>query len=302
MKARFATALLILTWLAHSAQAPAQGVSVELQPPRAYGYFAGDIVRLTAVIVTGADARLNAASLPHPRTIQPWLDLRRVAVEEETTADDGHRYRLQLDYQLLDAPLESAERTVPPLTLKIDQPGGLADAVIPQWTLILSPLRGQLPGAGGLMPDITAGLPGTGERLRTMAATALAALLALMLLAYHHAWWPFRLRKSRPFTTAWREIRRPTVLPGKDAYRTSLLALHRAFDAAAGRRVFANDMTGFLDRHPQFRPADDGIAAFFAASRRAFFAGDLPGAEREHPLEAVLALSRDLSRLERQAA
>lgn len=299
MKARFGVALLVLAGLAAAAvEASAQTVSVELQAPRSFGYFAGDVARLTAIIVTDAGARLNAASLPHPRTVRPWLDLRSVTLDEESTADDGRRYRLHLDYQFLDAPIETAERTIPPLTLKIDTPDGLADAVIPEWGLILSPLRGALASSAGLMPDIAADRPDVGALVWTMPATSLALLLVLALLAYHHGWWPFRLRKARPFTTAWREIRRPNA----DAYKASLLALHRAFDAAAGRRVFANDTDGFLDLHPQFRPAGDRIAAFFAASRRAFFAGDPAGAETDHPMEAVLSLSRDLSRLERRAA
>lgn len=303
MRARGAAILLVLTGLAAAtAGASAQAVSVELQAPRSFGYFAGDVARLTAIIVTDAAGRLNAASLPHPRTIRPWLDLCAVTLDEEKTFDDGRRYRLHLDYQFLDAPIETAERTIPSLTLKIDKPDGLGDAVIPEWTLILSPLRGALASSSGLMPDIAAESPDIGVRVWAMLATTFAALLVLVLLAYHHAWWPFRQRKARPFTTAWREIRRLAASPNADAYRGSLLALHRAFDAAAGRRVFANDVNGFLDLHPQFRPAGEGIAAFFAASRRAFFAGDSRGAETDQPMAAVLSLSRDLSRLERRAA
>ncbi len=58
-----------------------------------------------------------------------------------------------------------------------------------------------------------------------------ATLIALALLAYHLAWWPFDARVYRPFTDASRTIRK--LLAGAEAglaYREALVVLHRAVD------------------------------------------------------------------------
>ncbi|WP_088343954.1 MULTISPECIES: hypothetical protein [Rhodomicrobium] len=294
--------LAALAWLAASASALAQVQSVELQPPRAFGYFAGNIIRLEAIIATDPGTRPQAASLPRPRTLRPWLDLRAVLVE---AAGPG-RYRARFDYQTLDAPLEAVQRSIPSVTLTFETPGGTASAVIPAWAFVMSPLRGLAPIGEAqqavLMPDIAPRLSDTDRFRLPMAATALGSLLCLGLLARHHAWWPFRRRAARPFTIAERQIHRLAATPPDAAYRASLLALHRAFDAAHGKRVFATDLDGFVTSHPHFDAARDDIARFFAASRRAFFAEDISGASGEHPIEAVSALSHRLSQLERAAS
>lgn len=286
--------LSALAVLALAAAARADAPTVNLLAPRPFGYFAGDIVRLEAVVDPGDGRRLNAASLPRPRPLLPWLDLRAVAVEEEIGG--GRRvWRVRLDYQLLDAPLEAAERVIPPLTLKAEGADGrLADAVIPQWRLLMAPLRGALPAPAPLMADTAIPLASPARPALAMAAAAFGALASLMLLAHHRAWPPFRRRRARPFTQAWRTIR------AGGAYGDGLIALHRAFDAAAGRRVFSADIGPFLDTRVEFRPARHEIARFFEASRRAFFAGDMAGAEAQHPAEALAALSHRLSRLERR--
>ena len=73
------------------------------------------------------------------------------------------------------------------------------------------------------------------------------------------------------------------------------LVLHRAFDATAGRRMFADDLDEFLARHPQFGPLRARIGAFFAESRTAFFgpAAELPDAA------SCRSLCNDLARAER---
>jgi mxaA protein len=299
--------VFLLAWFAIPAAASAQAPAVELQTPRAFGYFVGDVLQLDAIVTAPPSGRLSAASLPRPRTVRPWLDLRDASVEELPAGASASRYRLRLTYQLLDAPMEAAARVIPPLTVKIEGPGGLADAVIPAWTLLMSPLRGAQAGATGtpsvLMPDAVPQGVDSMRPVALMLAAFAGAAACLVLLAWHHAWWPLHRRPARPFTLAWREIGgRLSAMPGDTGYRGSLLALHRAFDAAAGRRVFAGDLNGFIDRHPQFRPLRHEIGQFFLASRRAFFADDVSGASEQHPMEALSSLSRKLSTLEREGA
>jgi mxaA protein len=84
--------------------------------------------------------------------------------------------------------------------------------------------------------------------------------------------------------------------------RESLLDLHRAFDASAGRRVLAEDVPFFLARHQVFKPLASDISRFFATSRRAFFGNDLNGATEDMPLAEVATLGKRLGEAERRAA
>jgi mxaA protein len=102
--------------------------------------------------------------------------------------------------------------------------------------------------------------------------------LALALLAYHLAWWPFAARAHRPFTEAARAIRKE--LEGGDAggYRDALVTLHRAVDSTAGRAVFPEDLSSFLAQHPAFARLRDDFTRFFASSQSLFFSDNPPAA------------------------
>jgi mxaA protein len=127
-------------------------------------------------------------------------------------------------------------------------------------------------------------------------------LLALALLAYHQAWWPFRLRPERPFTRAARAIKERLAEDGLGGYRDGLLDLHRAFDVAAGHRLLAEDVPEFLSRHHEFQPLAGEITRFFATSRRAFFGNDLAGAAKVMPFKTIGELGSRLGDAERRAA
>jgi mxaA protein len=143
----------------------------------------------------------------------------------------------------------------------------------------------------------------TGRAQTLLALSASGLLLGIALLAYYNAWWPFRARAARPFTAAARAIRlRAAQGAGPESYRASLIELHRAFDASAGRRVLAEDVPEFLARHEVFRPLGEDIARFFASSRQAFFGSDTKGAGEAMPLKSVAELSAKLGEAERRSA
>ncbi len=128
-------------------------------------------------------------------------------------------------------------------------------------------------------------------------------MLSLLLLVRHRAWWPFERRARRPFTQASRLIRALADRDGeRNAYRPSLLALHRAFDETAEQRLLAEDVARFLADHPALRDRSADIGRFFESSRRAFFADDLTGALATLPPGALAALAADLAQSEQQTA
>jgi mxaA protein len=73
-----------------------------------------------------------------------------------------------------------------------------------------------------------------------------------------------------------------------------MLVLHRAFDATAGRRVFADDLDAFISRHQHFLPLRNRIAAFFEMSRAVFFGVGVQAPD----VASWMGLCRDLARAE----
>jgi mxaA protein len=157
--------------------------------------------------------------------------------------------------------------------------------------------------AGYLKPDAAPRLLSTLNARVAFGAGAALALLALILLAYHYAWWPFRMRPARPFTAAARAIERARARDASLAgYRAGLLDLHRAFDAAAGRRLLAEDVPEFIASHSEFLPLQEDIDRFFATSRRVFFGNDVEGAAKALSIDALSMLGARLGAVERRSA
>ncbi len=303
---RLLTVLLFIVTPLAAQEAASPVLSVDTIDPRGFGYFVGDVITREIVVTVAEPYRLEAASQPAPRRLSYWLDLRSVAVDEREESGRT-RYRLKLVYQTLYVPLSPEPRSLPPLTLRFTDGEGIAVAKVPPFNFVMSPLREVIPEqpeegpVGYLRPD--AAPRGVSSRQARIAfgAGLVTVLMALALLAHHQAWWPFRKRPARPFTQAARVLRRLSRNPDADAYRIGLLDLHRAFDVSAGHRLLAEDISGFLASHGQFRPYEAEIGRFFATSRRAFFGNDMAGAVDTMPLPAVAALSAELGAAERRA-
>lgn len=292
-------------WPAGSA---AQVRSVEVRSPRAFGFFLGDIITSQVDIVVDKGFSVQPASLPRPGPVTYWLDLRDVKVEQ-TERGETTRIRLNLTYQSFYAALDARVMEIPGFTVTVASgaSGGTttAGANVPPWSINVSPLREVKPPAredpsdylrpdGGVVPLDTA------WPLRGAAALGGLALLALALLARDRAWWPFRARPRRAFAGTLGRIRRLSRGSDQDAaYREALLALHRGLDETDGRRVLADDLPTFLDRHPAYRDLAPALARFFAASRLAFFGRETTAARGRWPFADLLGTAKTLAAVER---
>jgi len=284
--------------------------SVAVHAPRTFGYFIGDAIPVTVEILADPEDRLDPASLPRPGALDYWLDLTSVDVEEGSGPGGARRFTLRLGLQGFYAALEPRALDIPAFDIRVSGPGGSSVARVPPWSLIVSPLREIIPRDGGdpsrIRPDAS-----TVYRSARLASLGLAGFAALTLaglaaLAANRAWWPFHRRPARPFSRAARDIARL----GDDAAapRQAFLILHRAFDAAAGRRLLADDLPGFFARTPQLAREAPAAAGFFARSRTLFFGGDSGAAVAEATTVAapatvaeVAALARRLAAAERRA-
>jgi mxaA protein len=309
---------------------PAQAAidAVNVYEPRGFGYFIGDTIERDVEVVTSGDTELFTAALPRPGALTYWLDL--IAIKHsERTEGDKRIYNISLTYQIFYSALEAKRLDIPVLPLKFKNPSIAArdapassnpedaqsryTASVPAFSLVVSPLRDivlddlmpdkQKELADILRPDIAAHPVGVTAKERMVAAAVVALAISGLLLLWYYAIWPFGKRAGRPFTQADRQIRDLMSFgAGTASYREALIILHRAFDEAAGHRVFAEDASSFTATHPRFAGLAPGLASFFESSRLYFFSNDHSAAERRFPFESIRQLAGDLAREERAAA
>jgi len=293
--------LAFLVLFVSAGAAAAQIRSVRTDGPRPFGVLLGDVLKLTTTVDVDAPFRLDRSTLPQPGPLTYSLELRSIDVTEQAAPGGGTRYLITTEYQTFYSALETGEQTIPGYTVAVSDGSRRAEAQAGKWTYLTSPLR-PIQGQAGdsdqrLRPDVRPTIPAVGPaRDRMIAALALAALL-LVALAWSRAWPPFHRRRARPFAAAAREVAR-LVRRGEEGRREALLRLHRAFDAAWGKRMLGEDIGAFLRDRPAFASRADDIRTFFAASRRAFF-----GRDRADVLapDALSRFARDLARAERGA-
>ncbi|MFD1702447.1 hypothetical protein ACFSCV_05445 [Methylopila henanensis] len=302
MRRRIAAVVLLLAASGLPAQAQVRGG--ETYGPRPFGVLIGDVFTLRTVLVADAPFKLDPASLPKTGALTYALDLRRIDVAESAGPNGATRYDVTAQYQTFYSALETREETVPPLNLAfVDGKGGRREAKAGGWAYLTSPLRPIATTSGetqyALRPDATPRVPSLREAEIGFAYAAAATLAALALLAWSRAWPPFHRRPSRPFAAAARSVARRAPA-GEAGWRDSLLALHRAFDVAAGKRLLGDDVAAFLGARPSFKRHEAAIRAFFDASRRAFFGGASPAASGLSA-DALTKLARDLASAERAA-
>lgn len=307
---RFASCVVGL-WLGAVSLDPAtaQVRAVDLYAPRAFGYVIGDTIAHRVEVELEAPYRLDPASLPQPRPLDYWLELKDVRIEDHESRGALRRYTLDLVYQTFYAPLEPKRLDIPGLTLSAADGEHRATIAVPAWSFLMSPLREVVATGGGpamaLRPDLPPRPIPVARTVNALAASSTLALLTLAALAWRMGWWPFNRRTARPFALAARTVRtalgRPSpATTSSAAYRGALLALHRAFDATAGKGLFAEDLPSFFDTHPAFRGVEAEVRRLFAASRRVFFGGDEDGDDL--PPAELLSLSRRLRAVERIAS
>lgn len=300
--------LAAIMCLGVASHALAAARTITMKEPRPFGHFVGDVLERRAEISAEPGDELLSASLPNAGPLTYWLDL--IGIDVSAGEKDGRKtYRLDLKYQTFYVPLEPRRMTIPPLTLKFKAASGAANVTIPPFSFTISPLRELIPEKGEdgsplvLRPDIAPRAIKTGGLRTAMLASTAVAALTLALIAYHNAWGPFRRRARRPFTEAARLIRSTASANGGGAgYRRGLMALHRAFDEAAGRRLLAEDLDRFLATHPSLDADRKDIARFFESSRSVFFADDVSAGIAQFPPSALSSLATRLATAERSAS
>lgn len=301
-KTRFTLLLATLAWLSPS-HGFAQIKSMEIETPRNFGYYIGDIIHHEVTIAVDEGYTLSAASLPRPGSLAYWLELHDISVDEKLV--NGTRtYRIELNYQTFFAPFSGSLQHILPFTLTFSDGENAVQQTIPRWTFTTSPLMEFHPdtenGVDVMQADYLPQTIATTPHEYLAGIFGLLSVLMAFLLARYYGLWPFHKRKDRPFLQARREMRKLLRTKGEnEGFLPSMSVLHRAFDKVDGQSVFAGDLSAFLQRHPQFLPLESDISRFFIASQLGFFQDDQASASSALSIAELMRLTARLGAAER---
>ena len=215
--------------------------------------------------------------------------------------DGGERLRLMLRYQLFVSPLQARTFELPGFRMRFTGTPAEQTALVEAWPIVAAPLTAPeaspRAGLGELRPDAPLVLPEPPRR-RLVVWAALAAV-GLGVIAHVYVgdrWWA---RRQRPFARAYRDLRRLDIAAGDEPMQAAFRRLHRAFDEAAGRALFAAGAGTFAADGTRWASLRGDIVGFFERSAAAFFDGAPP---RPDDAARLLALARALRDAERGAA
>ncbi|HVY80992.1 MAG TPA: hypothetical protein VG994_08435 [Steroidobacteraceae bacterium] len=266
-----------------------------VQQPRAFGYVLGDIVTQRVLLEDGGRP-FTPDEWPASGPAGNWVERHAVRVERD---EGGHRW-LAIDYQVMNSPQKLTAVALP--AWKLVAKASEVELRVPEWSITVAPLTPAQPlagaGLGSLRPDRAASLIDVAPMRRGL-ATWVGALLVCVLAWI--AWWQWRnwrASSAQPFARALRELR-ATDENSPQAW----VALHRAFDATAGRVVQPAGVSVLFERAPQLEPERTAIEQFFARSAERFFGVKTDsgtGAEAAGSGTSIRALCVALRRIEKR--
>ncbi|MBB4200160.1 hypothetical protein CCR94_03195 [Rhodoblastus sphagnicola] len=274
MRLHFLVLLLISTGAARAAD-----LAAEVHVERSYGYMTGDLTRARVEARGPADARLIAASLPHPGPVTVSLELRDLRVEEARDAN-GRLWRIHLVYQNFYSALDVRDVHVPGFALRFATSAGEVSVDSPAWSFSVVPLREIAPAAKEdpddyLRPDPAPVFLDAAPARRFALLSGAVALALFLALCRARGWPPFAGRSGRNFAGLARRLKKAARKPGgAPALLDAMRDMHRAFDSAHGASLLRADLPSFLRAHPHFEAQRPDIERFFLASERAFFGAD----------------------------
>jgi mxaA protein len=257
-----------------------------VEQPRPFGYVIGDVVTQRVLLEIEGN-ELAPAALPKAERVGVWLERRAPRVE---SGPDGHRW-LAVEYQLINAPQALTTVNLPALEIR----GRSSETLkIGEWPISVNTLSPRSAfRAGGLdelRPDRAPPAIATEPIRRQVVIWSGASLLTVAIWLAWFAWRNWRAAAGQPFARALRDIRRlGETTP--EAWQ----AVHRAFDATAGRVIQAATLPALFERAPHLRSLRPQIEQFYAQSSELFFGGR-PPADRL----STRALCTQLRRVEKR--
>ena len=272
--------LLAALLLASSLAQAAPAVQIQRDDVRLFGYQLGDVVTESVDIQLAPGYVLDASSLPKAGKRAGWFTLRAIRQQDHPLTNGGTRVHLDIEVQLVNAPKQAQTVNVPPIALRFkgattvtETIASLAVDVVPLGT---GELRADLPE---LRPLRAAPLINLDEANRQLQWTGVAAATGLLWLLLTLTVRALKPRARRPFAQAARELR-PLLRASQslEGARQAVQRVHRAFDQAAGHRLFTEGVSAYTDRVGADAKLQAQTRDFFQLSRQLFFAPETAGA------------------------
>lgn len=262
------------------------------EPPRNFGYFIGDLI--TQQLPLRADGEnLELVEAPPDQRVGRWL--RRLS--STSYRDEAGRSWLQLEYQVINAPREPVTIALPGLNLEVVDGEPFKSDPVPVSISPLTPAAvagdGELPS---IRPDRPPSPPDTAVAVRRLLYCGIALVITLTAWLGWWLWWLYARTGRLPFADAFHSLR------GLEATRLdenpdAWLALHRAFNATAGRSVTGSNMGVLFRRAPWLAPQRLRIEEFYKSSALRFFA------QQPQPSPfSLIEFGRELYRAEKRQA
>ncbi len=280
-------ALALATSLAAAAADERIITRLDIEQPRSFGYHIGDRFSRDIKLELRAPYVLDTKALPAAGRFSEFLTLDTPRITS-SARDGATSYDIRFDYQVVNVGLEAASIAVPHHDLQYSNGQEVLKALIPDTRITVTPLRAK---------DDATLAANTAPARRVFDATALWAcatslVLSVLGLVFMHGRLP-SWRRARPFMLAFDEVRAAQRRGWRDEdYTAALRAVHRAFNATAGRTVFADALTEFFHEHPAYAGLHAPLTEFFARSRGFFFAPGVVDDERYSASELAALVKR----------
>lgn len=262
-------------------------IRTPVENPRPFGYLVGDLlVQKLRLSVDGQPVEL--IELPRRDRFGVWLSRRAASIE---TRADGWRW-LVMEYQIVNASKDVDVISLPKLKLPTTRDELFIE--VPGWPITVGAITAsQVRNQGGLVqlqPDRPAPTIATAAIRHQLQRVATALLLVLLGWLGWWRWREWRASQQLPFARALRRLRR--LEPDSEA---AWRALHRAFDATAGRMIQPASLAWLFRSAPQLEPARAAIERWYAESAARFFGG-----ARAAPSLTPMALCAQLRQIEKR--
>jgi mxaA protein len=276
-------ALGLLFWIAVSS---ASEIVIEARNPRPFGYVVGDKFDQEIIIRAPLGALLDTNKMPKPGRLNAWLELRNVDVTEITGAS-GKTYRVKLNFQLPNAPLEVRVIELPAQKFAFLDAKKSIEIKSVEWPITIGPITPPevlaRDGLEAMRPDVVPQGIDTQPIEQRLIYYGIA--LAAMLLAWCYRFFgvPYLASRRRPFTRAYRQLDRLAKQSTPQAFSQAIEQLHQALNETAGKSIFIDNIEQFLAHHPIPANLAAMTRQFFHLSREEFFGAGVADSQRSIP-------------------
>lgn len=270
--------------MAAEASAP---IASETSVDRDYGYYIGDLVKVSYKLVLPPHHFLNHTSLPKEHgSLNNQIDVKKVTIEK--TKDHGYQaYQLNFLYQVFTSSDRADFVEIPQIRFSYgpnDNPSG-REAVFPPLRIVISPLA---PEGASFKPAIPWAKRSLFPGILWWAGGALLLINSLLLFVLIRK----RLSTPSPFTQALRKL-------SKEKDTSAALVLFRsALNETAGKAIFANNLDQLFRAFPRGAPYHDEIRELILLSDEVSFNPEYHP-EGSGSAKRIRSLLRQLRRVQR---